>query len=196
MLFCLATIGFGQISVTIDFQVGAMTFSDGTTPVPDGTLIQLIGASTIGGLTGPTSSSFISGTEVLIASGTVLGGTFVGPGSGTTDFAPGILSLPANEVLMLQWFPTLTSGASAPGANTYYGFYGAMNDGTWVVPSSGSLTGTFSFYTSSIGGSLSDSIGAATYHTAAAVPEPSTYAAIFGLFAVGVVCFRRKMTAL
>ena len=193
---CLGFAASSYATVTIDFNIGAMTLADGTTPIPEGSLIQLIAAPTSGGLTGPTAASFISGSEILLISGVVDGSSFLGLGTGTTDFAPGPLTITAGYALMIQWFPTLTSGASTPGNSTPYGLYGALNDASWVAPANGS-TLTFSFLTTSITGSVPDSAGASNLTTAAAapIPEPATYAAIMGAMVVGFATWRRRQLA-
>jgi hypothetical protein len=188
-----------RATVTLDFSVGILTGADGTTPIADGSLIQLIAAPTTGGFVAPTPTTFTSGSEILLWSGAFDSTTAFPPVSlngGAMSLAPGpidIAILPAGYALMVQWFPTLLSTAVAPGYSTPYGQYSTLNDVSWVSPSNGS-TVSFTFQTVSWVGSSANSLGAASL-TTAAIPEPSTYAAIFGALALGFVAYRRRRQA-
>lgn len=198
LILGLATLA--RATVTIDFTVGILTGSDGVTPISDGSLIQLIAAPTTGGLVAPTATAFTSGSEVLLWSGAFNSAT-----TGTTgsmDIAPGPLTITAGWAFMVQWFPTLTTAASAPGNSTPYGQYkgqfspdgSIVGDLAWTAPADGS-TVSYNFLTVSSGaGSIANSAAAATQSTAP-IPEPSTYAAIFGVCALGLAAYRRRQQA-
>ena len=198
---------FTRASVTIDFQVGILTGANGTTPIADGMLIQVIAAPTTGALVAPTPTTFTSGSEIVLFSG-AFDHTTTGI-VGAMDIAPAPISistLPQGWAFMVQWFPTLASGASTPGNSTPYGQYMGQfspdattmtnlgSDLAWTSPADGSLV-TFNLLTISSGlGGIANTAGAATL-TTTAVPEPATYAAIFGALAFGFVAYRRRLQA-
>jgi hypothetical protein len=200
LFFAFVLLGFATIAratVTIDFQVGVLANSDGSVPIADGMLVQLIAAPTTGGFMAPTPTTFISGSEIMLWTGAFDSSTT--GFNGVMDIAPAPISistLPAGWALMVQWFPTLGSAAGAPGNSTAYGQYSTINDGTWVSPADAAVV-TFTFLTlSGTGGNgtSADSLGFAT-STTAPIPEPSTYAAILGAMALGFVAYRRRMCA-
>jgi hypothetical protein len=199
---------FARATVTIDFQVGVLMGADGITPMADGKLIQVIAAPTTGAFVAPTTTSFISGSEILLFSGAFDSSTLgAGPGLMDIAIAPiSISTLPAGWALMVQWFPTLNSTAIAPGASTPFGQYFGQfspdattitnvgSDIAWTSPPDSSLV-TYNFLTlSSAVGGIANSTAAATQSTAP-IPEPSTYAAIFGAMALGLAAYRRRARA-
>lgn len=104
-------------------------------------------------------------------------------------------------------FGTDTSGSGGPTSRSgdSFGIYGTNLD----VPSgftSGSITGAMFFqdrtladlgisYGLNVNTTLSGSSDSIILTTSAAVPEPSTYAAIVGLFALSAVVYRRRVRA-
>ncbi len=195
LLFGLASLARAQ-TVTLAFNVGILTNANGTTPIADGSLIQLIAAPTKTGFMAPTPTTFTSGSEILLWTGAFDSTTSFPPAAGDMVIAPGPISsstLPAGYALMIQWFPTLSSAASTPGYSTPYGQYSTNNDATWLVPASGSSL-VYTFNTVSAGGSASNSLGMASL-TTTAIPEPSTYAGIAGVLALGFAAYRRRQKA-
>lgn len=98
-------------------------------------------------------------------------------------------SLAANQQLAVYWFPTVTT-TSIAGTLSEYGFYrsdtvDASSDIAFVMPGDGANVNLYAFNFD--GGSVP--VGG---FVAVAVPEPSTYAAIFGALALGFVAHRRR----
>ena len=162
--------------------------------VPDGSFVTLLSLGTSGVLTAPTSSSFVSGTEQLIAGFSLQSSTVDGSPPGSFDhFVSGVnLSGPnfvAGQQLAIEWFPTLSaaSNPTAPGAGTSFGSY---TDPTWLVPSDSGFV-SYLMQTVSAGGPVLNSDGQAT-QTVGGIPEPSTYALLGGLAALGLAASRRR----
>ncbi|MDI1250700.1 MAG: PEP-CTERM sorting domain-containing protein [Lacunisphaera sp.] len=206
LLSGLATLA--QATVTLDFNVGFLTNADGTTLIANGKLIQIVAAPTTGDFMAPTPTTFTSGSEILLWSGAFNSAT-ASLGAGAMTIAPSafaIATLPAGYALKLQWFPTLDSTALTPGNSTPYGLYIGQfspdattitNIGTDIAWNSPADTNTVSYnlFTISTGlGGIANSVGVANL-TTAAIPEPSTYAAIFGALALGFVAYRRRQQA-
>jgi hypothetical protein len=187
----LGAATLSRATVTIDFTVGILNDVTGSTPVADGSLIQLIGSSD-NVFAAPTPGAFIGGNDVLLFSGSFDSSTSGGT-TGAMLFSLSNITLTPGTNLLLRWFPTLTGGSGSPGGLTPYGEYGSLTDGSWVSPANGS-TVSINLLTVSAGGSTLDSFGNASLSTAA-IPEPSTYAAIFGVMALGLVAYRRRLQA-
>jgi hypothetical protein len=190
-LLGFAILAHGQTTFNIAF--GVLTNADDSTPAAQGSLVQFIAAPTVGGLVAPTPTAFVSGTELLLST-ISLDDTTNGniPGSMFTSVT---VTVPQNYALMLQWFPTLSSAASAPGGSTPYGQYSLINDASWVAPTPGS-TISLNLLTTTVFGpnSTPDSAGYANL-TTAPIPEPATYAALFGVMALGFAAYRRRLQA-
>jgi len=189
-LLILASSAFVHAqTVTMDFTVGVLTDQQGVV-MPDGGLIQII-ASSDAIFDSPTPDSFVGGNDILVFSGAFDSSTTGLPGA-TFLF---VSSVPLSQYpiaqsnLMIRWFPTLTSNATAPGFATFYGQYGVADDAAWVAPAAGGALSYF-LLTVSAGGSLAEAVGQANLATA--IPEPSTYAALLALAALGFVAYRRR----
>jgi hypothetical protein len=167
-------------SVTINLGADKLFQSNGTTPIPQGALIQLVASTTDSTFTLPTASSFVGGSadDVVLAS--------FGSGPNGTVAQPIVFSLSSfanltpGDPLMLRWWPTLTTSSVAPGFTTFGQFRtdaveNFSNTG-WFVPADGS-TITLNFLDQAAMGSEPNSAGTASFTTGAAVPEPSTWAA-------------------
>ena len=193
-LTCLSSSATAQTVVTIDFNLGILSNATGTA-VPDGSLVLLVG-STTGTFATPTATSFIGGSsnEAVLWQGAFDHSTGAPPTLGAMSSTTGLFTLPSPIVsgskIDVYWYPTLSSTATAPGAGIEFGLYGwSTSDSSWVVPSGGSLV-TLDFLTASLGGSLPDTAGRATFSTAA-IPEPATYAFGAGLLGLAFVSWRR-----
>lgn len=191
---CLISICRSQ-TVTLNIQSGIMSNSVGTV-VPDGSLFQVI-ASPDATFAAPTAGSFTGGSNDIVIFSYAVNSVASGA-SGYVLTAP-VINLStyaiAGDFLELRWFPTLTTGSASPGGSTFYGQYGYAEQSTsaWIAPASGQ-TLSYAFLTTSAGGTLADTVGQAMSQTAP-IPEPSTYAAIFGVAALGFVAYRRRQQA-
>ncbi|MBI2513886.1 MAG: PEP-CTERM sorting domain-containing protein [Opitutae bacterium] len=177
-------------TIAMDFGLGVLSGANGTA-VPEGSLVKII-ASSDALFGAPTDSSFVSGNDVVIYSGLLDGSAGLGLNTGTTSISLSVSSTYAANFLLVRWFPTLTSLQALPGNSTAYGEFGYPNDNTWVAPSAGNTLAYNFFTVSTTLGSFANTLGYASLSTApAAVPEPTTYAAILGVFAMGIIAYRR-----
>ena len=189
MLLCAVTAA--RATVIINFDVGVLANASGSTPVADGSLIQII-ASSDNVFAAPTAGAFIGGNDVLLFSGSFDSSTTSVTGAMSISLSN--LTLAQGTNLLARWFPTLTTASLTPGAGTAYGQYGSLTDVSWVSPADGTTANPQMLTSSSGFGSAANSNGYAIL-TVAAVPEPSTYAALFGAAALGLVAWRRRHTA-
>jgi hypothetical protein len=199
-------------TATIDLEVGQLLNSV-SSPIPNGALVQLL-ADTSGTFgAAPTPTSFTGGDpdEVLLSSFSLNDSTLEGtPGTSydalTVDLS-GPDSASAGTFLFLRWYPTLTTGSSAPGVGTTYGQFTSSLDEypsdtaaiSWKMPSAGSTDDLY-FLTQSVDtqgdGTASNppanSAGIANL-VVAVVPEPSSsfLFAAAGLLAVGTMFLLR-----
>lgn len=189
LLLVLSAVGLRAQTITIDFSLGVLSNAAGTA-LADGALVQII-ASPDATFAAPTGTTFVSGGDLLVysvgldsASGGMAGATVINPGALSLSSTP-----IAGYNLIARWFPTLTTASSAPGYGTAYGQWGFPNDASWFAPAPPG-TSSYSFLTVAAGGANADTLGRASLSTAA-IPEPSTYAAIAGALALGAVGYRR-----
>ena len=175
-------------TVSINIDAGALRNSTGTTVEPTGGLLQLL-ASPSGNFSAPTTSSYVSGDNILVQSFAM---NMIG-GTGETNNALSAISLSTStytltqgEALELRFYPSLTFAGipAAPTSGTTYGQVrsnsiefgstgGVANETAWVVPSAGSLVG-FEYVTASNTTSANAYTNSSAYATFAVVPEPST----------------------
>lgn len=192
----------------------SIILTSGSLAIPDGDLVQVLGdtTSTFGAPT-PTSFEGTDPNEVLLASfamndtDTGIPGVF--QGTITFNLGTGAGEIPAGSFLLLRWYPTLTTAATVPGANTPYGQFssstqeypGDPNPQTtipWTVPSFGEFNYDVWFLTAnedSNGPSApvnppANSAGLANYTVA--VPEPTTLSLMAGAFGIGAMALRRR----
>lgn len=206
---CIAGRAKAQ-TVSINIDAGALRNTTGTAVVPTGGLLQLL-ASPTGNFTAPTSSSYVTGDNILVQSFAM---NMVG-GTGETNNALNSIALTTanytlttGEAMELRFYPSLTLAAmpTAPTLGTSYGQVrsdsiefgsagGVSNETAWVVPAAGGLV-TFEYVTVSNGGSAAytDSSAFAT-GIVGAVPEPSTYVLAFGGMVAMLGFMRAKRTA-
>lgn len=174
-------------TVHIDFALGVLSDSLGT-PIPNGSLIQIIAAPTTSTFANPTTTDFLGGSsdEYVVYSGSFDSTTTGTPGAEIFGTDINLATFPvAGDALIVRWYPSLTTSNTTPGLTTY-GQFGYPNNpssldssNTWVTPSGGGSV-SFSFLTTSAGGPYADSMGKAS-NTVSAVPEPSSYMVIIGI---------------
>jgi hypothetical protein len=187
LLLALTALMLSSISafatITINLGAAELFQSDGTTPIPSGSLLQLVASTTDSVFTTPSPSSFTGGSADDVVVSSFGSNNNAGPGS----FAGPIVftlsgNLTAGDPLMLRWWPTLTTGSSSPGFSTPFGQFRTdavenSSDTGWFVPADGS-TISLNFLDIAGGGTEPNSAGAASFMTAAAIPEPSTLACL------------------
>jgi hypothetical protein len=204
-LFCCATAARSAQSYSdnIDIDAGYLYNATGGY-MPVGGLLQLI-ASPTGVFTSPTSSSFVTGNDILVESFAMNytngGGTAPRAGEDAIFSAGGSNALQGGEELQLRWFPGLTMASTSPGVGATFGAYRSDNPETgndsngipWTVPYFGETLTTpdgYGFNTMLAGGSNPESAGYASF-TVTAVPEPSAYA-LAAWILVGVAAWRAR----
>lgn len=175
---------------TVLIQSGAMLrgngFISGATTIESGGALGPLSTLTPGTLTFSGGLTLLAGSSVGFQLGTlssdkivITGGQLAGPASGTITlnlYAPG----------------SVDSGAFAAGTYTLFNFSTGGTTTSSFDVSDFTLGTTISGYTYDL--SIS---GNTLQLTASAIPEPSTYAAIFGALALaGAVWRRRRSTAL
>lgn len=181
-LLACALVARAQTTVTIDITIGELRTSGGS-PIANNSLLQLI-ASSDTTFAAPTSTSFVSGNDTLVASISFDNTSYFDLAGymqinrvvdlGTTPIT--------GHYLLVRWFPALTTASTTPGASTSYGQYGYPNSTQWIAPSAG---GTLTVDATSIPAPNANA------SLTTPIPEPSTYAALFGLLALAVAITRR-----
>lgn len=186
------------VTITLDCEV-LKDASGSAMPISG---IVVLTAATIGTFSGPTPTSFVSGTEILLEKWDL--SSFATPGvfSDLTADLPFSGAWGSGDPLRMYWYPTLTLSSTAPGAGTSYGAYrdslGLDGSAAWVTPGeSDTISLKFSTSDSSflnIGGSNSGDTGLASF-TVAPVPEPGTAAVGLMTFFAAVGMKRRRQSA-
>ncbi len=177
-------------SVTINLGGAELFQTDGSTPIPTGSLIQLVASTTDNTFTSPSPASFTGGSADDIVLASFGSNDPAGPGSFLNSITFDLSgNLNAGDQLLLRWWPTLTTASSSPGFSTPFGQFrtdavGSGSDIAWVVPTDGS-TVQLNFFDQAFGGTELNSAGTASLMTAAAIPEPSSLALLgFGMLLV------------
>ena len=183
------TAGSAHAQDTFGYSIGILADSGGTA-LADGSRIEFVLRAS------GSSNDLLTADSFLLAGETSLGvvafdsSTSGLGGAMTASFSFNGTATQGMEVV-LRWFPNYTSlSATTPGVISYGQAVGRFNDpegGNGLVPGSGSHT--YYFLTESVAGSFPDSAGFASLMT---VPEPSAYAAMAGLAALGFVVLRRR----
>jgi len=179
LAFGLLALPVEKVFATVTINVAGETLKTGggSSPMPTTGLVILVATTNGTTFGGPTAASFASGPGDFEVARWNLSGTGV-PGQFSDVVSERALSggLAAGQALALYWFPTLTIGASAPGAGTSYGFYrdsvangtaGSGTDGSdpWFVPSDNS---TVAIYFATVTGADGNALGS--------VPNSAGYA--------------------
>lgn len=196
MVFGVAAVLPAQ--VTINLNAGVLYSAPGV-PLADGRLIQLIVSTSDANFSAPTSTSFVSGDDVVLFSFALDSST-----SGTAGALTAVLNLSslgsvpgltAGDALVLRWFD-LNYGASTPTAGVAYGEYRstiAIDDSmVW------SMLGDFStidlnLLTLAAGSTThtDESVGLAS-QTVSAIPEPAGAAVLAAVCTLAFIYYRRR----
>ena len=187
------------LTITLDCEV--LRDASGSAMPISGVVV--LTAATTGTFSGPTPTSFVSGTEILLQKWDL--SSFAAPGifSDLTSDLPFSGAWGTGDPLRMYWYPTLTLASSAPGAGTSYGTYrdpfGIDGSAAWITPGESDTIG-LNFYTTTAsflnaGGSNSADAGL-TDLTVAPIPEPGTAAVglMALLAAMGITRRRQRVT--
>jgi hypothetical protein len=194
----LSTVRATDEQTTLTLTLGILTDIN-SNPVADGSLLQII-ASPDGTFSTPTTDSFLGfgSNNILLWSGGFSSVNTGIAGSTQQDVTINLTQNPVtNYAFVVRWYPSLTTSDTTPGA-TLYGEFGHPTDASWVIGANGAST-PYSFLTQSADSSspYPDSFGQAS-NTVSAVPEPSSYAILIGLFSLGMMLlhiWRRSRSA-
>jgi hypothetical protein len=182
--------------VTFNITAGYFHTAGGLEVMPTSGLVLLAVSTDNNSWAAPTPTSFFNDDDMEVArwdlSTNVYGAGTLGPAPASFSYTTAI---DANDPMRLYWYPSLSISSTAPGSGTAYGAFRTdsiidFSDSGWVLPVNEAATLGLNFLTVSLGGSNPESAGWADYLVP--IPEPSTYASVFGaLSLVGAVAFRR-----
>lgn len=205
-------IAASQASVTINFGMGNMYSSTGTTTAfPSGGLLNLLAldSGTWSSAYPNLATALSTNTSSWTLPGTTLVGQIANDDSGGSGVTGGAFSFSysgnfgVGDQLLIVAYPGLTLSSSSPGAGKAGFFYrtDSIVDGSliaYVAPADGGAYDLFS-YTLDLGGTspnnqFTSGTGAAGGQGFTTVPEPSTYAllAMSGIGMAGYVIRRRR----
>lgn len=205
-------IAASQASVTINFGMGNMYSSTGTTTAfPSGGLLNLLAldSGTWSSAYPNLATALSTNTSSWTLPGTTLVGQIANDDSGGAGVTGGAFSFSysgnfgAGDQLLIVAYPGLTLASSSPGAGKAGFFYrtDSIVDGSliaYVAPADGGAYDLFS-YTGDLGGTspnnqFTSGTGATGGQGFTTVPEPSTYAllAMSGIGMAGYVIRRRR----
>ena len=172
------------------FASQSLFAADGTTALTNGSSTYLIADggdgfdfdATVAGLTFADGSLIGATNDYVFAYNAAQNfGPSISVASGNTNFSINDAGASAGYSFALLYF----NGTSGASVTTIGGEqFGFLTSGDWTIPANDS--GTFNF-----GSEFSAVTGSANL-TVAAVPEPSTFAALAGLCALGAVMVRRR----
>ncbi len=219
--FLVGLAGFAQATVVIEIDAGMLSYVSATnptvlTPLPNGMLVQVLAspvttAAPDGTFGAPSTSSFVTGGDILVASFAMNNNFGTGELQQTISITlgTGAGQIPAGDALLLRWFKgttyssTTNYNTAAPTAGSTYGQYRSDTQEsnekglTWFVPNADGSTFSYptglDYQTTTAGGSNSDLSGAAVLALAPA-PEPSTFTTFISGFLclIGLYSWKRR----
>lgn len=176
--------GTGPVAIQTGAQLRGIGFISGATTIESGASLGPGTTNNPGTLTFTGGLSLLAGSTVSFQLGTL--------SSDKISVLGGVLSGPASGTITLNLFSpsdTTSSGAFAAGTYTLFNFATGGTTTSSFDASDFVLGSTISGYTYSL--ALNGSTLEVTA-TASAIPEPSTYAAIFGGLALAGAVWRRR----
>ncbi len=209
---CLALLlAVPSARATISFEIDADLLSNSSNVgIPDGSAIFLVvdttgagfalpklGAVSVGSAWGGSSHNFVA--ETYSANGAAFNSNAndAGAVSFNTNAYPysTVAGMGANQHLGLFWFPTLgynASSISIIGGDTY-GYFDFSSTGSgaasWITPPDGNFG---IFFTINTPNAVSFGTGNDIVNYGVVVPEPSTFALLGGISAMGLALLRRR----
>ncbi len=185
---------------TINFSIDGLRNSSGVF-VPASSLVLLVADMNNNGYTAPVANfstaldaSWGSDDKVIARFSDVTNNI-----NGVFDAAIMGSDIYAGKNIAMYWFPTLSLASTVMAGGTSYGTTSTFLTPTgWTTPaSSGTTNLTF------LGQNSTGNLGSGIYTnaqmtagvTVSAIPEPSTFAALFGAAALGMAAYRRRRPA-
>lgn len=194
----LALTTYANASWSLLVDIDGLRDESGAFTSPS-TLVLLVADIDGNGFSSPTT-----GYSTAIDSSWGIDDKVVGRFDDTLNDIPGVFSLQvdgadvyAGKTIALYWFSTLTIASNSLSEGANYGTTSDLNTG-WVAPAVGA-TDNLSF----LGANSTGTLGSGPYTnsqmsanlTISAVPEPATYAALFGVASIGFCVWRKRRTA-
>lgn len=210
LFFFLAFACISHATVTIQFQAGNFTDRLGNS-LADGALGALVVDTSGAGFAGLVDgSSDLIGSNLLVGESLgaanvviigLLSSSDIGTGAGafadtfSVSYTGGISQ---GDNFGLYWFPSISVVGTTVGNSVDYGFYrsdtvdsNAGADIAFVAPVDGFSYSLFTF-DDSIDGSAPTALSFQAEFTTTAVPEPSAFALLAGVFGLVMVASRRR----
>lgn len=193
-------------AVTFSINIDSVFSGNGTTLVPTNTLAFVVidkNGDGIDAVVNPalTLGSLIGADDYVAWKGSFANGD-TGVFSDVVTFSIGNANVPNNAAMAFVWFPGLTTSSSTLLTGQSYGVYTSASatqfgsTSAWNVGANNAATYTLNVFTatntgalgspSPLAGGLSNTALSASKVVGSAIPEPSTWASIFGFAAIGL----------
>ena len=165
-------------------------------PNASGLIVLVVDTLQNGFSTPSTSASLGTPVATFLNDDLLLGKWQINGGAGVLSDTTGSLALSGDwggtDPVKMYWFPALSLSSSSIPSGTKYGEYtdatGIDGSDPWETPGTGLVT--LNFLTTGQTGSNPESAGNASLTV---VPEPSTYAAVFGLLSLAGAALTKKL---
>ncbi len=208
-LASLAPAAHAQVTFEIDADWVTIGSNTG---IPDGNVFFLVADTANNGFNMPTLGHFTAGNlwgqsadDIVLVSFAANGGSNFGTAGVQQTVISNLIyssftnaTVAAGDHVGLFWFPSIAYNATSTfiTGNTGFGYFDTGSSGSdaasWVLPADLTSDKAFTFATSNAQ-IFSSGNDVATF--AATVPEPSTFALLGSLTALGYACWRRRATA-
>jgi hypothetical protein len=200
----LALLVGASAQASISFVVNAdQLLSSSSIVIPDGSAVFIV-AATNGTFVTPTPGDYtvgsswgnVTNTDLIIYA---VGSRTESGEQGVVDSTPTLTlgnGWATGDELALYWFPTITysAGGTVLTGGAGYGTFNSSSTGDdasdWVTPAN-STSGYNLLYLTPGGALLGPGNDVGTFGTVTSVPEPSTFALLGGVLALGAILRRR-----